>query len=174
MRPLLATTTALLLATAPLHAGDDHDKRELSSHTHGHVELKIAVDGDKVEMELAAPGESIVGFEHAAENDEQKKMVEDARAKLADTAALFTMTEAAGCSPTSSEVELHMEGDHSAFEAEYAFTCTNVAALDTIETKLISLYPKIEEIDVDYATAAGQGSVELEAGSTVITLPKTS
>lgn len=177
MRTLLASSALALLFAAPLHAADDHDhdkKRELSSHEHGHVALRVAIDGDKLAVELEAPGESIVGFEHAAENDEQKKQVEAARATLADTTKLFTLTEAAGCTPASSEVELHTEGDHSAFEGEYSFTCSNIAALNSIETKLFTLYPKIEEIDVDYATAAGQGSVELEKGSPVVTLPSTS
>ena len=171
MRPLPLAVLAAFLAT-PLHAGEE--KRELSSHQHGHVELRVAIDGGTLSMEMEAPGENIVGFEHAAKTDEQKKAVAEAKAKLADAAALFTLTADAGCSLTSSEAEIHQEGEHNAFEASYSFACDDIAKLSSIETKLFALFPSIEEIDVDYATAAGQGSVELEADKPVITLPATS
>ena len=48
------------------------ERRELGAHEHGHSTLTIAVEGTRVAMELSAPGADIVGFEHAAETDEQK------------------------------------------------------------------------------------------------------
>ncbi len=175
MRAPLPTALAALLfagfATSALHA---EEKRELGAHEHGHVTLQIAIDGNDVTMALEAPGKDIVGFEHTAETDDQKAAIEAATAQLSDPSALFTMTEAAGCTVASNAVELHQEGDHNAFEAAYTFSCTDIAALTGMETTLFTLYPSIEEIDVDYATPSGQGSVELEADDPVITLPATS
>ena len=175
MRAPLSTAFATLLlcgvAATALHADE---KREVGAHEHGHVELQIAIDGDTVTMELEAPGSDIVGFEHAAKTDEQKAAIDAATTQFGDPAALFTMTEAAGCSVASTDVDLHQHDDHSAFEAEYTFTCTDIAALAGLETNLFSLYPSVEEIEVEYATPAGQGSAELEADNPSLTFPASS
>ena len=150
------------------------EKRELGSHEHGAATLQVAVEGGTVEMMLEVPGENIVGFEHAAETDEQRAAVEAERGRLADPLALFTLPEAAGCEVASAEVELHQEGDHNAFEAEYALTCADPAAITTLETRLFELYPTIEEIELEYATPSGQGAAELTADAPSAPLPQTS
>ncbi|MFD0916879.1 DUF2796 domain-containing protein [Pseudahrensia aquimaris] len=157
---ILATSFTPVLAT---------EKRELDSHEHGHVKLEIAIEGNAMEIKLEAPGESIVGFEHAAKTDDQKAAVAKAREQLSDANTLFVIPADAGCTVQASSAELHQHGNHNEFEGEYTFNCTNTAALASMETKLFSLYPSIEEIDVDYVSANGQGSVELEADSPRIT-----
>ena len=66
----------MICALAWLPAGvalaDEAERRELGAHEHGHLVLNIAIEGDRIEMELMAPGVDIVGFEHAAETDEHK------------------------------------------------------------------------------------------------------
>ena len=175
----IATTAALLLA-APAGAlaeekhGNDHEKRELGAHEHGAATLQVAVEGDTIEMMLEVPGENIVGFEHAAETDEQKAAVEAQKETLGDPLALFVVPDGAGCDVASAEVELHQEGDHNAFEAAYALRCADPAAVTAIETRLFELYPSLEEIEVEYATPAGQGAGELEPGAASLALPTTS
>ena len=150
------------------------EKRELGSHEHGAATLQVAIEGSMVEMAIAIPGESIVGFEHAAETDEQKAAVTAETERLGKPMDLFTLPEAAGCEVASAEVELHQEGDHNEFEAEYALTCADTGAVTTIQTKLFEMYPELEEIEVEYATPGGQGAAELEADSPALTLPSTS
>ena len=168
----LATSLAALLASATLAApafadgdghshGHDHgERRELGAHVHGHATLSLAVEGESVEMELEIPAESVVGFEYAPESDADRAAVETAMATLSDPAALFTLPE--GCTVGATEVEHHVEGDHAEFHAEYAMTCTG--AFEAVETTLFEAFPEIEEIEVEYATPAGQGAGELEPG----------
>ena len=166
----LVTLAAAFLASAalavPAHAdGDGHDHghgeaRELGAHEHGHATLSLAVEGDEVEMELEIPAESVVGFEYAPESDADKAAVETATATLSDPAALFTLPD--GCTVGETEVEHHVEGDHAEFHAEYAMTCTG--AFEAVETTLFEAFPDLEEIEVEYATPAGQGAGELEPG----------
>ena len=98
--PALCLAAMIATSPAPLLAAEE--KRELGRHEHGHVTLEIAVDGDRLTMALEAPGESIVGFEHAAETDEQKAAVEAAKTQLADASALFAPSAKAGCTNVSS------------------------------------------------------------------------
>ena len=171
MRRATIAISALALAALPaLAAGDGHDHgsetRELGAHVHGHATLSLAVEGESVEMELAIPAESVVGFEYAPETDEDKAAVETASATLSDPTTLFAMPD--GCTVASSEVEHHVEGDHAEFEAAYALTCTG--AFETVSTTLFEAFPNLEEVEVEYATPAGQGSGELEPGETSLTL----
>ena len=162
--PLPFAAALSLALAAPLAA---QETRELGAHSHGHVTLQVAVDGDAVEMVLEAPGVDIVGFEHAAETDEQTAAVEAARATLSDPTALFVLPESAGCAGEPAEVELHQEGEHTAFEVTHRLVCADPSALTEIGARLFELYPSIEEIDVEYATPAGQGAGELEPGATL-------
>ena len=143
------------------------ETRELGAHEHGHVTLQVAISEDAVEMVLEAPGANIVGFEHAAETDEQVAAVAAARGALADPMTLIVLPEAAGCTGEPAEVEVHQEGEHNAFEVTHRLACTDPAAITEIGTRLFELYPSIEEIDVEYVTPAGQGAGELEPGVTL-------
>ena len=161
----------IMLATVlPVSLAYAEEKRELGSHEHGAAEMQIGIEGSSVEITLELPGKDVVGFEHQAETDEQRAAVDAQTKTLGDMMALLTIPEAAGCKVSSSEVEVHIEDDHSAFEAEYALTCSDVSAIDTIGTTLFETYPSLEEIDVEYATPNGQGAGKLEPSAATVTL----
>ena len=85
------------------------EKRELGAHEHGHSALNIAIEGDRVEMELMAPGADIVGFEHEAASADDKAVVAQAKAVLGEPLALFGFTDAAGCAVETAAVEIEGE-----------------------------------------------------------------
>ncbi|PRY23722.1 uncharacterized protein DUF2796 [Aliiruegeria haliotis] len=88
--------------------------REMDAHVHGHGTLNIALEGGKVAMELIAPGADIVGFEHAAETDEDKAAVEAALDQLAHPQEMFSFPEAANCALDMAHVEGGPEhGEHA-------------------------------------------------------------
>ena len=169
-----ALLAAPALAASHAEKGNDHDHgtetRELDAHVHGHGTLTIAIEGSGVEMELALPGASAVGFEHAAETDEQRAAVDEAIATLRDPMSVFALPPAAGCTVGTAEAELHQDGDHNEFEAAYALTCEDAGALTSIETTLFERFEPLEELEVEFATPAGQGATELERGDTTISL----
>jgi len=105
----IAASLVSLYLTPALAEGE---KRELGAHEHGHSALNIAVEGDRIDMELIAPGADIVGFEHAALSDEDKAAVEQAEATLGNPLALFAFSSDAGCSLESASVEIEGEEHH--------------------------------------------------------------
>ena len=153
---ITAATALLAIGTTAALAEDPH--------THGHATMTIAVEGNSVAIEIEAPGASVVGFERAASTDEEKAAVEAAEAQFADPMGLLTLPEAAGCTVESAESELHQDGDHNEFEAEYALACEDTAAIDAIETRMFEVFAPLEELTIEYATPAGQGALELERG----------
>ena len=171
MRIPASLALVLVLPVGPLSA---ESASGLDAHAHGAASLEVAFEGGSLAMRLELPGEDVVGFEHAAETDEQRARVEAERERLADPMALFAFGEGAGCAVASSEVELHREGDHNAFEAEYALACTDPTAIAEIRTMLFEIYPSLEEIDVEFATAGGQGGGEMTPGAPLLALPGTS
>lgn len=48
------------------------------AHEHGHAVLKLVQEGTAVVVHFESPLDSIVGFEHEPENDEQRAALEDA------------------------------------------------------------------------------------------------
>ena len=93
----------LMTGGGVLHA---EERRELGAHEHGHSTLNIAIEGERVLMELEAPGMDIVGFEHAATSDEDRAAVERARETLSDPLELFAMPADARCTVETAEVAL--------------------------------------------------------------------
>jgi len=113
MRIHIATAFAALavFSLAPDAARSEEEHRELGPHVHGHGTLNIAVEDKRVSMELEVPGMDIVGFEHAATSDDQKAVLEKAKAELAKPLALFKLPASAGCSVHEANVAI--EAEHS-------------------------------------------------------------
>ncbi len=99
----------LMCSGAASFALAEGEKRELGAHEHGHSALNIAIEGDRIDMELIAPGADIVGFEHAAKSEEDVAAVEQAEATLGEPMSLFAFSADAGCSVESASVEIEGE-----------------------------------------------------------------
>ena len=114
MLALLALVVPPAMAQAP--------RRQLEAHTHGEGRLAIAIEGNRVQMELEAPASDIVGFEHAPRTATQRKTLAEAKERLAKAETLFVLSAAAGCRLASAEVAAvgalagagtaHKHGDH--------------------------------------------------------------
>ena len=79
--------------------------QDLSAHQHGTGQLNLVVEGDRVAIELIAPGADIVGFEHKPSSDADRAAVAAAAESLAKGGDLFAFTPGAGCSFDEAEVK---------------------------------------------------------------------
>jgi hypothetical protein len=148
-----------------------HDKRQLESHEHGVSTLKIALEGQTLEMELESPANDIVGFEHAPENESQKAKVENALALLKSEAGVFKTPSAANCKITDVSGEFEVEKDHAGFHVTWKIKCLNPGKIKNLETTFFQQFPKAEEIEVEIITASGQKAIEWENDTKKIKLP---
>jgi hypothetical protein len=108
----------VLFAVAALPAAAQAPHRELGTHEHGRGTLNIAVEGDKVTMELETPGMDLVGFEHAAKTKREELAVEKARAQLSAPLTLFALPPAADCHVSEINVSL-ARGGHDDVKQEH-------------------------------------------------------
>jgi len=179
-------TRAMIVALGVLAAwpAAAEERRELGAHEHGHSVLNIAIEGSRVEMELIAPGMDIVGFEHAAESEEQKATIEQAETTLGDPLALFVLPAGAGCRAETVAIELEVEGHHeqddadehehaedadhedeaghNQFHAVYGIACSSPGNLGSIGFAFFERFPGAQEIDVTVITENGQTRYEVE------------
>lgn len=165
----------------------DEERRQMGKHEHGHGTLNIAIEGTKVAMSLEVPGSDIVGFEHAAETEEQKAAVKAGKSNLEKAIALFTLSPAAKCqlatasSTLSSEEHSghghedhghhshdHHEESHSEFHAEYAYTCQDTSKLESIAFGYFDVFKAAVELDVTVLTGTGSSVFKVNRDKTTI------
>lgn len=111
-----SVSTALVLFAAT--AVNAQDTRQLDAHEHGVGQLDIAFDGNRIAMELHAPGADIVGFEYAATSREDRAKVDDAVARLARPLNLFSLPASAECGVIEASASLATEDGHEEHKQE--------------------------------------------------------
>ncbi|WKY57791.1 DUF2796 domain-containing protein [Vibrio sp. SNU_ST1] len=109
MKPtILAVVIGMTVSTNVLA---NEEFRSHEAHVHGKVEVNIAQDGQELLVEVTAPGADVVGFEHAPETAEQKKVFEQAIAQLNKPDELFSFKNAS-CTLKFKSVTNTLEDDH--------------------------------------------------------------
>lgn len=181
----LATSFALTLSVAAGAAfAQTSEQRELGAHQHGRGSLQLAIEKDRVVMELEAPGVDIVGFEHAPKTQAERDAVEAAKRRLADPLALFGLPKAAGCKVIEANVELedghqheagakddhkhdhkHGEADkhggHTDFQAMYILECKEMKALTTLEFTYFEAFAGAASLEI--VAVSDKGQIKAEA-----------
>jgi uncharacterized protein DUF2796 len=176
----------LVIATTPSLAAEEH--RELGTHEHGRGTLNIAVEGNKVSMELEVPGVDIVGFEHTAKTSRDKATVEKAKTQLLAPFTLFKLPAAANCRVTEATVEIEVgDHDHGAkgeaagakeakgeghaeFHAQYALECAAPGNLTAIEFGYFRAFAGSQKLDVNVITPKGQSKFEVTRSNPSLSL----
>ncbi|PMK33113.1 zinc uptake protein ZrgA [Vibrio lentus] len=113
MKPTILAVVIGMTVSANVLANEEFRSHE--AHVHGKVEVNIAQDGQELLVEVTAPGADVVGFEHAPETAEQKKVFEQAIAQLNKPEELFGFNNA-GCTLKFKSVTNTLEGDHDDHE----------------------------------------------------------
>ena len=108
--------SAILLATTSLAVPSHAEIRKMDAHIHGAGDLNIAIDGNKIAMELITPGYDITGFEYKASTEAEKAAVAKAIGQLEDGNALFQFSAGANCALDSAASEIEYEHDEHAHE----------------------------------------------------------
>ena len=160
--------------------------RQKDSHEHGAANLKMILEGEKLQIEFEVPSESLIGFEHFPKSQSNRENFSDAIKILSDPSRLFSMSSKAECllvgmsisqslfsneeehgHDESEEEHGHDESEkseiHSEFKSNYSWNCHHLDEIDSIGTQLVTFFPKIEEIRVNWISNNGQGALELES-----------
>jgi len=164
--------------------------RQKDSHEHGAANLMLAIEGDKLQIGIEVPSESLIGFEHFPKSRSDRENFSEAIKILFNPSKIFSTPSDAECLLTglnvsqslfsgeekdehgSEEKDEHDEHGHddsekgeihSEFRSNYSWNCIHTDEIDSIGNKLFSFFPRIEEIRVNWITNSGQGSLEIES-----------
>ena len=89
------------------------------THEHGHAVLKLAQEGTEVVVHFESPLDSIVGFEHAPENDEQRAALKEAMRLVKVSENIIRLP--AGCTSSSEpEIDIPHVTDHHGHDHDAA------------------------------------------------------
>lgn len=173
----LAASAALTVVAFVLPAQAQH--RQLGPHEHGHGTLNIAIEGNKVAIELDVPGADIAGFEHEAKTTEDKAELAKAEANLKQALKLFVLPSAASCKLAKAEVKEeaeheddkgahedhdHKEGAHHFdYNAAYELECAKPKKIESIQFSYFKVFPNARSLTVNLVSDQQQGSYEVTA-----------
>ena len=169
--PLLALT---LWASIPTfaHAG--------RAHQHGVAAADIAVDAGSLVIAIDVPLDDLVGFERAPRTDAERARVAQALATLRDAAALIRPDPAAGCNAGAAEIVSPALGlgaaqkpqadGHADLQATWTFGCRAGARPAWVELRFLEAFPRLQRIDVQSVTPAGQHKATLRRPASRVTL----
>jgi hypothetical protein len=173
----LIVGTFLLLAPVAFTA----EKRHAESHAHGVAEINIVVEGKKIVVELRTPTEGVMGFEHEAKSDAEKKK-RDAAMKLVNDKfdELVVFDKKFGCQSQASKVAIvqsdssngkdkkHGQGDHKRsaehreVRATHNFECQKNPAGSRVRFGVTKVFPEIQEIKVQVLSDAKQSGATIK------------
>lgn len=186
---LLALALPLLLQIKGA-AADEHFSHE--SHTHGLVELTVAIDNDELEIELNSPAMNLIGFEYKASTKSDLEVVKRAKAKLSQNNLLFLFS-GGSCQLSNQAVDIssvidtqqlkghqpkahvhksdHQDkGNHNDISAVYHYSCEDISSLTNITVNAFNLFENIEEVQVFWINTSKQGEVLLNRTNNIINL----
>lgn len=107
-RTLIALPLCLVLPSA---SGAQDAKRQLGTHEHGRGFLNMALEGNRLTIELQAPGSDIARSETKPDTPERKAAVAAAIATLEKAPELFRLPAEAGCRLTSAKARMTVVGE---------------------------------------------------------------
>lgn len=148
------------------------------AHVHGQAELELVLEGDELQLTLASPLDSVVGFEHRPRTAAQRQAADKALAALADPARLFGLPAAAGCTPMGHTVNAPVLTDpapasaqaaggdgHADMETTWRWRCAAPQALDRVQLRLFEAFAPLKRLEVRQVGPGGQGRQMLRRGA---------
>jgi hypothetical protein len=154
---------ALLLSAAATSA-------QAQAHQHGVVQLDVAIDGSLLSLQLDAPLDSLLGFEHRPRTTTERAAAAALLKTLDPGAALWRPNAEAQCtlikttlaSPLLLQASTATDDEHADLEGSWEFRCARPEQLRSIALGLFDAFKRIQRITVQVAGAKGQLKRELQ------------
>lgn len=154
------------------------EHRQHGAHEHGGGQLNVAVEKNRLMLDLSLPAMNVVGFEHAVSNQVERDQVAAAANLLKHGMQLFTPSPEAQCELVDVLVEssLFEQDEHQAaeehadFDVSYEFNCAQPEQLTALSISLFRNFAGTHHLRTQVITASGQTGGELSADNYVIEL----
>jgi hypothetical protein len=181
LRGALSAALTILLAAMASAA----EKRRHDPHVHGVAEVNIAVEGSKADVEFRVPADSVMGFEHEAKTESDRKK-RDAALRTVQTKMpqMVVFDSRLGCKISQVKTAVVQEnaepgnaqhsknaqqqsdqnktGEHREVQAEFSVACQKPLAGSRVTFGVSKVFPEIHEIKVQVLGDAKQSGATIE------------
>jgi hypothetical protein len=154
-------------------------KRRHDAHVHGAAEVSIAVEGPKATVEFRAPAESVMGFEHEAKSESDKKKRDAALKRLqTNKDQMIVFDPRWGCKSSEvktvvaeekggrakaetdkaghSQKDQKKSGEHREVQGIFSVACDKPLAGSRVTFGVYKIFPDIHEINVQILSDSKQ------------------
>lgn len=119
--------TGFLLLSLSATAHKHKQQRHHHAHNHGDAQLTLAFDKLKGQLEFKGAADGVVGFEHEAKSETDKKKLATVTAEFEANISHYVQLDAASeCTFTKKNIDMIKEtggGTHADFVARFDVTC---------------------------------------------------
>jgi Protein of unknown function (DUF2796) len=174
---VLAFSLSVLIADKGIAA----ERRHAEGHVHGVAEINIVVEGKKIVVEFRTPTEGVMGFEHEAKSDAEKKKRDAAIKRVNDRFnELVVFDKKFGCQSRAGKVAIvrsdsssgkdkkqgqsdhEKSAEHRELRATHNFECQNEPAGSRVRFGVTKVFPEIHEIKVQVLSDAKQSGATIK------------
>lgn len=158
----------------------------VNTHAHGLSEMNVAIENQRLVIELISPAIDLVGFEHKAKTKKSINKVKKVEKRLSEHNEMFSLS-GGNCQLNSSFIDVsslinipddhqhhqehsHKKNTHSEVIANYDYHCEKVSELSSITVKVFQLSISVKEVQAVWITEMYQGTERLNANNNVINL----
>ena len=152
------------------------------AHQHGHSQLQVAVEGDRLDLIFTSPAQNLAGFERDARTPEEEARLETIRKWLETNPLIDTVIDAVARQPGSDgdqqhhghhhDHDDHKDEGHREYEVSQQLNCQELTADGRFNAAVMAQFPGIEVLSVQWVSEEGQGSVRLEGSQTGFSLQR--
>ena len=145
-----------------------------TAHVHGQGTLTVAMEGNDLEINFDSAAMNLLGFEHRASSPTEKQQVIALRQQLSEVAQRLRL-QGGQCQlreqwtsiderlePETDKHAEHDEARHRDISARYRFHCTQPSTLRGLRTDLLSQYPALVSLSVQWLIEGRQGALTLD------------
>ena len=168
---------ASLLLAGMAHAAPGH------KHVHGTVKLDVAIEGSRLTVELDAPLDSLLGFEHSPRTAAQRQAGAALLEQMKDVQAVVRPDPQALCTLARSRIDAPVldtappagpakGGEHADLSASYEFDCAQPEKLMKLDVVLFDTFKRIKRIESRVAGAKGQSGRTLTPATKTLMLAR--
>jgi hypothetical protein len=149
------------------------------AHQHGVASLDVAVEPERVTLELDTPLDNLLGFERGPRTDAERASVDALLARLRRAEGLFRIDGAAGCSlakvtlvsPALGLAGMSTDKDtHADLRGRFEFSCKAGGRAGFVEVGLFDAFASLKRIELQVATPRGQLKATLMKPSSRVAL----
>ncbi|UFS56962.1 DUF2796 domain-containing protein [Comamonadaceae bacterium M7527] len=157
-------------------------------HVHGQSNIELVVSGANLSLRWDMPLDTLVGFEHQAENKAQREALANAQAQLTKAGQWLKPTPAAQCVVASVDVDVpgvevheheahadHADHDGQAMHADaqwlVSWRCAKPQALQSVELLAMKQWPGMQTVLVQGVVNGRQFARDVRAPARLLALP---